>query len=61
MLYVTMDMKKGQMASETAKALDLIRKGAVPAHAARKAGVHPCTIYRALANIRRANKRDGQQ
>lgn len=43
----------GRPSAATERALKLVAKGVAPYAAAKKAGVDPSTIYRALAKLRK--------
>lgn len=46
----------GRPSAATERALKMIEKGVAPFRAAKKAGVDPSTIYRALAKLRKQGK-----
>ena len=43
----------GRPSAATEKALKLVEKGVPPYRAAKKAGIQPSTIYRALAKLKK--------
>ena len=46
----------GKRSAATERALKLVAKGVAPYRAALKCGIQPSTIYRVLAQIRKAKK-----